>query len=222
MLKNQRKIIILSTIMNITTIIFLSYIIIKESFLCEIISVSFHYNGGTYSKNLIIFLVLCFFIMALMMFLSNFLLKDKKNFFERLLIIFFAIFILIDIKQTIIRTMYAKKLLISSFYTSMEDRITNIFQDVYLFARTCRKLFPKRQDAILLTDIDIRKEEGFGIYDRLSYYLYPIDIRLHNKKNLNDVTLLIAYKKNNALEILPSNFTIKYKATTNNFKAIKK
>ncbi|MBF0505063.1 MAG: hypothetical protein HQL14_08185 [Candidatus Omnitrophica bacterium] len=92
---------------------------------------------------------------------------------------------------------------------SAVEKRARLFGEPYVFSLQATHLLPGRHSARLVTDINLQEGDGWGINDRLAYYLYPIDIRIHSGTGKEDV--LIYFHKDKAVQFLPKDYKIIFK-----------
>ncbi|MBF0595532.1 MAG: hypothetical protein HQL22_11290 [Candidatus Omnitrophica bacterium] len=100
---------------------------------------------------------------------------------------------------------------------SASEKRFHIFASDYLFPDKVHRFFPGIYKARVITDINLCDGDGWGTRDRLAYYLYPIDIY----STLNQ-DMLIYYKKDNAVNLVPTGYKVILKIDDRNLVALPK
>ncbi len=106
------------------------------------------------------------------------------------------------------------------YYTSqnINQRYLPYLRPLYRFAEDCRHRLPGKHQGTFLTGMDMSQEvPGKFIYEVLSYYLYPIDIRDVREE---DKDCLVVFAKDNPSKNVPKGYRIILKEK-NNLLAIK-
>jgi len=78
-----------------------------------------------------------------------------------------------------------------------------IYKDSFGFARYCQANILGHKKALIKSDLDLEKGEGFFRKTELAYFLYPIDIL---GKYYDDPEVIIVYRKKNPWRALPAGF----------------
>lgn len=90
---------------------------------------------------------------------------------------------------------------------TLSEKNTVIFGLPYKFAMFCRELSPGKSRGNLITDLDIDKDPGLTLHRRLSYHLYPINIRIPTEQATD---CYIAFQKKDFIKAIPKDFNKLY------------
>ncbi|MBF0593929.1 MAG: hypothetical protein HQL22_03065 [Candidatus Omnitrophica bacterium] len=102
---------------------------------------------------------------------------------------------------------------------SVSDKRVMMFGDSFFFSAYVTKLLPGPRSARLITDINLHEGDGWGVHDRLTYYLYPIDIRVENGQCQDNT--LIFFHKANAIKLLPPGYKVIFRPDEANIVAVR-
>jgi hypothetical protein len=87
--------------------------------------------------------------------------------------------------------------------TDLAVKYEEIYKQTFDFARYCQSNVFGNKRAVVKSDLDLEKGEGFFRKTELAYFLYPINILEQHEGNPD---VIIVYKKKNPLRALPPGY----------------
>ena len=79
-----------------------------------------------------------------------------------------------------------------------------IYKDTFGFAQYCRVHVVDKSRAVIKSDLDLNRGEGFFLKTELAYFLYPINILGRDDPSPD---IIIVYKRKNPQSVIPAGFT---------------
>ncbi|VAX37503.1 hypothetical protein MNBD_UNCLBAC01-559 [hydrothermal vent metagenome] len=162
-----------------------------------------------------------FYVYIIFIFSTLFIILSEKHFLRPKKIFFVGIslfFIYFSIQSYYYVYDFLRKDVLVSLLSSQEKKKI-IFGSPFEFSRLCKSVLKGRHSAKLITDIDLSSSEGMFRHRQLSYFLFPIDIRV--KPQYQPIDTYVAFYKKNAAEYIPDGFKIIFERGDNFLLAVK-